>query len=182
MPTIDHEHALRRASRTVAHWLGAAALIGVLAGARDVAARPWVQDAASAAPWLQHDPLIRATPGPSAVLDACLQREWLFVPEESSGATLAYRPADYPLGPARGRFGYEFLAGGQLVYRGIGPADGPLTSPGQWAWIAPDQIHISVNDPQGAFIDETLRILSCDAELLRVEQLSSPGPETAAAP
>ncbi|MFT4038662.1 MAG: hypothetical protein QM692_10820 [Thermomicrobiales bacterium] len=186
MAIIGERIAAWRQPSGLARWLGAAALIGVwLAGASGsggASARLWQQDAGRSVGWHQADLPNQGTPGSDDMLNACLQREWVFVQEESSDAVQVYRPADYPLGPARGRFGYEFLAGGQLIYRGIGPADGPLTSPGQWAWVTPDAIHIAVSDPQGAYIDETLRVVSCDAEMLQVERVTGPESETPAAP
>ncbi len=114
---------------------------------------------------------VPATPVSESLLSGCLIGSWRHAWEEDTSETIVYRPADYPFGPSRGRDGYEFQTGGILVYHGFGPADEPLTSDGSWEWLSGDQIHVVVNDPQGAYIDETLRIVSCDAEVLQVERV-----------
>ncbi|MCA9864219.1 MAG: hypothetical protein KC442_20755 [Thermomicrobiales bacterium] len=112
-----------------------------------------------------------ATPVSETLLSGCLIGSWLHSWEEDTPAMVTFRPADHDFGPSRGRDGYEFQTGGILVYHGFGPADAPLTSVGEWGWHAGDQIHLAVNDPQGVYIDEVLRIVSCDAELLQVERV-----------
>jgi hypothetical protein len=112
-----------------------------------------------------------ATPVQEHPLSSCVIGSWLHSWEEDTPGIIVYRPADYPFGPSRGRDGYEFLADGELFYHGFGPADGPLTSSGRWEWTSAAQIRVTVNDPQGAYIDETLRIVSCDTEVLQVERV-----------
>ena len=108
-------------------------------------------------------------------LSGCLIGSWIHSWEEDTAETIVFRPADYAFAPSRGRDGYEFQSGGILVYHGFGPADEPITSVGEWGWHSGDEIHLVVNDPQGAYIDETLRILSCDAETLQVKPLTAVG-------
>ena len=112
-----------------------------------------------------------ATPVSETLLSGCLIGSWVHSWEEDTSQLIVFRPADYAFGPSRGRDGYEFQSGGILVYHGFGPADEPLTSTGEWGWHSGDEIHLVVNDPQGAYIDETLRIVSCDAESLQVERV-----------
>lgn len=112
-----------------------------------------------------------ATPVSETLLSGCVIGSWLHSWEEDTAELIVFRPADYPFGPSRGRDGYEFQTGGILIYHGFGPADAPLTATGEWGWHSGDEIHLVVNDPQGAYIDETLRIVSCDADSLQVERV-----------
>ena len=157
------------------HMLGIAALTLLITSAGGVAtatASSSLHDAGRRAGAHQAESPNVATPTGENPLSRCLIGSWLHAWEEDTPEMIVYRPADYPFGPSRGRDGYEFQAGGALVYHGFGPADGPLTSPGAWAWTATDRIHLTVNDPRGAYIDETLRIMSCDANVLQVERLA----------
>ena len=157
--------------------VGIAALALLFTGAGgpgNAAARPAQHDAARASGAHQAESPNLATPAPYSPLSTCLLGSWLHAWEEDTAQTIVYRSADYPFGPSRGRDGYEFQPNGVLVYHGFGPADGPLTSPGLWAGTGPEQIHVTVNDPAGAYIDETLRIVSCDAEALQVERVVQP--------
>ena len=116
-----------------------------------------------------------ATPVSETLLSGCLIGSWLHSWEEDTPEEIVFRPADYAFGPSRGRDGYEFQTGGILVYHGFGPADEPLTSTGEWGWHSGDEIHLVVNDPQVAYIDETLRIVSCEADALLVQRLEETG-------
>lgn len=116
-----------------------------------------------------------ATPVSETLLSGCLIGSWLHSWEEDTPEVIVFRPADYAFGPSRGRDGYEFRTGGILMYHGFGPADEPLTSTGEWGWRSGDEIHLVVNDPQGAYIDESLRIVSCEADALLVERLEETG-------
>lgn len=115
-------------------------------------------------------------------LSSCLAGSWVHAWEENTPGPTVYRLAEYPFGPSRGREGYEFQAGGILIFHGFGPADGSLTSIGSWVWVTEDQVHITVNDPQGAYIDKTPRMVSCDADVLHVEQVTHPGRSSIDAP
>ena len=95
-------------------------------------------------------------------LAACLPGAWLHAVEEDTGGVEVYRPAAYPLPPARGRTGFELLPGGALVMREIAPADGPLLRPGQWALAPPDQLHLSVEGASPV----VRQIVSCEETIL----------------
>ena len=158
------------------HVLGVTALALIITGVggvRNAAASSYDHHAGR---WLnahQAESPNLATPVSETLLSGCLIGSWMHAWEEDTAEVIVYRPADYAFGPSRGRDGYEFQSGGILVYHGFGPADEPLTSVGEWGWHSGDEIHLVVNDPQGAYIDETLRIVSCDAETLQVERLST---------
>jgi hypothetical protein len=155
--------------------LGIAALALILTGAGvagNAAAGSFLHDAARGTEVHQAESPNLATPASETLLSGCVIGSWIHSWEEDTAETIVFRPADYPFGPSRGRDGYEFQTGGILVYHGFGPADEPLTSTGEWGWHSGDQIHLVVNDPQGAYIDETLRIVSCDAEVLQVERIA----------
>jgi hypothetical protein len=154
--------------------LGIAALALILTGAGEVgntAAGSFLHDAPGRAEAHQAESPNLATPVSETLLSGCLIGSWTHSWEEDTAETIIFRPADYPFAPSRGRESYEFQTGGILVYHGFGPADEPLTSVGEWGWHSGDLIHLVVNDPQGAYIDEVLRIVSCDAEALQVERV-----------
>lgn len=157
------------------HALGITALALIITssgGAGNAAANSYAHDAGRGAVAHHAESPNVATLATESLLSSCLPGSWLHAWEEDTLDLDVYRPADYPFGPSRGRGGYEFLADGELMYHGFGPTDGPITSAGTWEWTAPDQIHISVNDPRGAYIDETLRIVSCDADVLQMERVA----------
>ena len=158
--------------------MGVAALALIVTGAGvagNAAAGSFPYDAARGIAVHQAESPGLATPVSETLLSGCLIGSWIHSWEEDTAETIVFRPADYPFGPSRGRDGYEFQTGGILVYHGFGPADEPLTSVGEWGWHSGDLIHLVVNDPQGAYIDEVLRIVSCDAETLQVERVVEAG-------
>lgn len=66
-------------------------------------------------------------------LSPTLFRRWLHVPEEDDPDVRVYRPAEYPLPPARGRGGIEFHADGTYADVRPGPVDAPvLSEPRPW--------------------------------------------------
>lgn len=154
----------------------ALALILTVAGeSRNAAAGSFHHDGARGPSAHQAESPNLATPVSETLLSGCVIGSWIHSWEEDTAETVVFRPADYPFGPSRGRDGYEFQTGGILIYHGFGPADEPLTSVGEWGWHAGNLIHLVVNDPQGAYIDETLRIVSCDTETLQVERVVEGG-------
>ena len=158
--------------------LAIAALALILTGAgeaADATASSFLHDAARGFGAHQAESPNSATPVREVLRSECLIGSWMHSWEEDTAETIVFRPADYAFGPSRGRDGYEFQTGGILVYHGFGPADEPFTSVGEWGWHSGDLIHLVVNDPQGAYIDEILRIVSCDAETLQVERLEETG-------
>lgn len=101
-------------------------------------------------------------------LEACILRHWIHSHEEDTPGLRVYRPADYNFPRSRGRVGFEFREGGQLVYYGIARADGSEVSPGRWTIEGPNRIAIEVeNERIQPFI---LEVLSCDAETLKVKR------------
>lgn len=158
--------------------LGIAALAVSLTSAGiagSAAARPNPHDAGNRGLLHQAESPNIATPVSETLLSGCVIGSWLHSWEEDTAETIVFRPAEYPFAQSRGRDGYEFQTGGILVYHGFGPADEPLTSTGEWGWHSGDEIHLVVNDPQGAYIDEALRIVSCEADTLLVERVEATG-------
>lgn len=156
------------------HRLRVAALAMIITGAGSVgyaAASTHHHDAGQPVIVHQAESPNLATPV-GETLSGCLIGAWIHSWEEDTEGAIVFRPAEYPFPPSRGRDGYEFQSGGILVYHGFGPADEPLTSVGEWGWHSGEEIHLVVNDPQGVYIDETLRILSCDGETLQVQRLT----------
>jgi hypothetical protein len=172
MRIVTGQAATERARFLRLRVLGIAALALILIGAGvagNAAAGSFPHDAARGTGVHQAESPNLATPVSETLLSGCLIGTWIHSWEEDTAETIVFRPADFPFGPSRGRDGYEFQTGGILVYHGSGPADEPLTFVGEWGWHSGDLIHLVVNDPQGAYIDEVLRIVSCDAETLQVE-------------
>lgn len=106
----------------------------------------------------------------SLPLAQCIQKKWWHSMEEDTDEVVVYRPEGYPFPPARGRIGFEFLAGGYLVYYGIGPADEPTLQHGRWDQPGHTRITIAVDEPGQPVIEETWNVLSCGADLLEVER------------
>jgi hypothetical protein len=90
-----------------------------------------------------------------------LFRRWLHSHEEDDGDVRVYRPADYPLPPARGRRGLEFRPGGELLIIGPGPTDTPRATIGRW--VAAGE-HRSRVMPSG----DELEIVSAEPDRLEV--------------
>src|SRR4028118_884504 len=102
--------------------------------------------------------------GRMANLQECILRHWVHSHEEDAQDVRVYRPAGYNFPPSRGRVGFEFRDGGELVYFGIARADGPEASSGQWTVERTDRVRIEVdNERIQPFI---LEIISCDDEML----------------
>jgi hypothetical protein len=104
--------------------------------------------------------------GAQSELPGCLLGHWMHAHEEDSVGVRVYRPADDDFPPARGRTGFALLASGELVYYGIAPADGPMTTPGTWAFIPPDQLLLAVDGDPATPV--TLTVVSCSADRLEV--------------
>lgn len=109
-----------------------------------------------------------ATPRDGSSLCDCLVGSWVHSWEEDTDEVTVYRPTGYPFSPGRGREGYEFLSGGSLIYHGIGPADASTSEPGRWEEVAPYQVAITIEQPDGSGVSRELGIVSCDAERLEV--------------
>ena len=101
-------------------------------------------------------------------LETCIQRHWTHSHEEDTRDVRVYRPDDYDFPPARGRVGFEFQEGGELIYYGIAAADGTELSTGRWTLEDSNLIQIEVdNDRIEPF---TLEVVSCDEDMLTVKR------------
>src|SRR5262245_12148444 len=101
-------------------------------------------------------------------LRTCLLGRWFHSHEEDSEGLQVYRPARYKFPPARGRRGFEFRDGGELVYLGIARTDGAAPMPGAWAIEGGDRVRISVTT--GSVQPYVLQVVSCDKETLKVRR------------
>ena len=101
-------------------------------------------------------------------LPTCILRHWVHSHEEDTADVQVYRPVSYNFPPSRGRRGFEFRAGGELIYYRIAPADGTLEAIGRWTLEGPNRVKIEVEDDRIAPL--TLEIVSCDDEALKVKK------------
>jgi hypothetical protein len=93
---------------------------------------------------------------------------WKHSHEEDTPDVRVYRPASYNFPRSRGRIGFEFREGGELIYHGIGRADGSEQSSGRWIIEEPNLIRIDVDHERiQPFV---LEVVSCDAEALKVRR------------
>ncbi|MES5820334.1 hypothetical protein [Streptomyces sp. RG80] len=91
---------------------------------------------------------------------------WVHSYEEDSPGVTVYRPAGYPLPPARGRRGLEFAADGTFTERPIGRGDAPGRRTGTWAPADPaDSRRLALSLP-GA--ERRLEVLHVDDQVLKV--------------
>ena len=101
-------------------------------------------------------------------LQTCILGRWIHSHEEDAEGVTVYRPAGYAFPPSRGRTGFEFREGGELVYGGIGRADGSALSSGHWTVTEPNRISIEVdNERTASFV---LEVVDCSKEALRVKR------------
>ena len=101
-------------------------------------------------------------------LQTCILGHWLHSHEEDTQDVMIYRPANYNFPPSRGRIGFEFREGGELVYYGIGRADGSEQFSGSWVIERSDQVIIKVDSEHIKPI--VLQVLSCDDQTLQVKR------------
>ena len=73
-----------------------------------------------------------------------LHGRWLHAHEEDQPGRMVFRPASYALPPSRGRTGYEFQPGGQLIRIGPGPTDRTESTTGSWSTDAQGRVAISM--------------------------------------
>lgn len=97
-------------------------------------------------------------------------KHWVRAQEEDQQGLNVYRPADYPLPPARGRTGFELLPDGEAVYYGIGPTDRSETIPGRWVFEEPARLEIEL--PGSRFGNISMEIVSIEPNRLAVRQLT----------
>ena len=95
-------------------------------------------------------------------------QHWVRAQEEDQADLTVYRPATYPLPPARGRAGFELLPDGEAVYYGIGPTDRMETLRGRWVFEAPAQLQIEL--PGSRFGNISMEIVSVEPNRLVVRQ------------
>jgi hypothetical protein len=103
-----------------------------------------------------------------ANLETCLVGRWIHSHEDDTPDTKVYRPADYPFPPARGRDGFEFRPGGELVYLGIARADGTEESNGRWTIENSNEVRFEVETER--IEPFTLVVVSCDDETLKIRR------------
>jgi hypothetical protein len=103
-----------------------------------------------------------------ADLQTCLLGHWIHSHEEDTQGLMVFRPASYTFPPSRGRIGYDFCKGGELIYYGIGRADGSEQFSGSWVMEGPDRIRIKVDSERlEPFV---LQVVSCDGQTLKVRR------------
>ncbi|NNN29001.1 hypothetical protein HLK59_01260 [Streptomyces sp. S3(2020)] len=90
---------------------------------------------------------------------------WVHAYEEDSPGVMVYRPAGYPLPPARGRRGLEFAADGTFTERPLGRADAPGRRTGRWAPADPEGRRLALDVP-GA--ERQLEVLYVDDQVLKL--------------
>ena len=96
-----------------------------------------------------------------------LQRRWVHAHEEDTDREMVFRPAEYPLGPSRGRLAFELHADGSFSESGLGAADVPERASGSWR-LERETIMLSEAAAGGA--PRELPIASVDADRLVVKK------------
>jgi hypothetical protein len=92
-----------------------------------------------------------------ADLPAAAFQHWVHSHEEDHGDVQVYRPADFPLPPARGRRGFELKPDGEVVVYGPGPTDKPEAVTQSWSVAGPNRATVG---------DRQLEIVSVEADRL----------------
>jgi hypothetical protein len=175
MSTQDRRARVPRSSSGPRHWsrmvtgLGLAATL-LLSSPWQVAAAPVPPPTTASFTAMQADADSTAPTGSSEELTACLLGVWLHSMEEDTQELTVYRREGYPLPPARGRTGFEFIAAGYLIYHTFGPADEPEVWNGRWEVVGPSAVEISVNQSPEPDLRETLQIASCSGEMLEIRR------------
>jgi hypothetical protein len=98
-----------------------------------------------------------------------LERAWRHSQEEDQGAVQVYRPATYAFPPARGRTGYTFGSGGQLMQLDIAPTDGSLPVAGRWRWDNAHVLHLTLAGPPAQ--DYRLEVVELTNDVLKVSRI-----------
>src|SRR5215210_2386437 len=106
--------------------------------------------------------------GEMATLQECILRQWVHSHEEDTQDVRVYRPAGYDFPPSRGRVGYEFREGGELVYYGIGRTDGSEVSSGRWTIEGTKRVRIDVDNERIQPV--ILEVVFCDDDTLKVRR------------
>jgi hypothetical protein len=101
-------------------------------------------------------------------LQSCILGHWIHSHEEDTQGVMVYRPANYNFPPSRGRRGFDFREGGELVFFGIGRADGSEQFSGNWVIEEPNRVRVKVNSERiQPFV---LQVVSCNDQALEVKQ------------
>ncbi len=101
-------------------------------------------------------------------LQSCILGHWIHSHEEDAQGVMVYRPSNYNFPPSRGRRGFDFREGGELVFFGIGRADGSEQFSGNWVIEGPNRVRIKVNSERiQPFV---LQVVSCNDQALEVKQ------------
>ena len=102
-----------------------------------------------------------------------LFRRWVHVREEDRDGVRAYRAADRPVPPGRGRESIEFRRDGTFVDARPGPVDKPIAESGRWRADGPRCLRVS--SPAGRH-GGSFEIVSVDDAVLRLRPLPADGP------
>ncbi|NED97667.1 hypothetical protein G1H11_20415 [Phytoactinopolyspora alkaliphila] len=103
------------------------------------------------------------------VLPPGLFRRWVHMQEEDTEDIRVYRPAEYPLPPARSRDGIEFRPDGTFVRWALGPVDAPVASDEQ-TWSGDSEDTLRLLGPDGG-TDAVLRIADLTDDVLRLRPI-----------
>ena len=98
-----------------------------------------------------------------------LGRQWVHAHEEDSDEEMVFRPAEYPLPPARGRERLEFSPDGTFFESVPGPTDAPEDRAGSWKVEGGKLVIESDQAPEG---QRMLEIASVDEDRLVVKKPS----------
>jgi len=111
-------------------------------------------------------PIMREAHNQMADLHSCILGHWIHSHEEDAQDVMVYRPENYNFPPSRGRRGFEFREGGELVYFGIDRANGAEQFSGSWVIEGSNLVRINVNsDRIRPFV---LHVVSCNDQALKV--------------
>lgn len=101
-----------------------------------------------------------------------LFRRWVHIREEDRAGVRAYRAADRPVPPGRGRESIEFRRDGTFVAARPGPADAPVAAHGRWRAEGPRRLRVSY--PAGR-ASVAFEIVSVDEAVLRLRPVPGDG-------
>lgn len=101
-------------------------------------------------------------------LPAALFQHWTHVREDDEGTVQVYRPAGYPLPPARGREGIAFRRSGDVTLYRIAPTDGTTTLAGRWT---AQGTCLDLVFPADEIANHRLELVACRADRLCLRPL-----------
>ena len=103
-----------------------------------------------------------------ADLQSCILGRWMHSHEEDAQGVTVYRREGYSFPPSRGRIGFDFRGGGELIYIGIARTDGSEEFSGSWVTEGSNQVRINVNSDRIQPV--VLHVVSCDDQALKVRR------------